>query len=46
MGFVIGVTPKLSVDVRGKAHFITWDGGAKKSVALMGGLNYAFGGGI
>ncbi|RKX27397.1 MAG: hypothetical protein DRP45_01165 [Candidatus Zixiibacteriota bacterium] len=46
MGFAIGITPKFSIDARAKAHFISWDGGAKKSLALLGGLNYAFGGGI
>lgn len=44
IGFGVGFSPKLALDVRGKANIITQDGGgSRKSVTLTGGLNYYFG---
>ena len=45
-GFGVASTlaPKISLDVRGKAHIIPFeDGSSKKSVSAMVGLNYYFG---
>jgi len=43
LGAAIGVSPQLAIDVRGRAHFISWGGTAKKSLSIIGGLNYHFG---
>jgi len=45
LGFAIGFSPKIDVDVRGQFHIMSYEGGSKKSVGVMAGLNYAFGGG-
>ena len=43
-GLGIGVTPFLQLDIRGKAHFVTQDGGgSRKSASVTGGLTYYFG---
>jgi opacity protein-like surface antigen len=45
LGFGIGVTPAIDIDVRSKVHIITFEGSSsKKSVSVGGGLNYYFGG--
>lgn len=44
LGFEIGVTPVVAVDLRAKLHIVPIDGGgSKKSATLTGGLNYYFG---
>mgnify|MGYP001362383390 CR=1 FL=1 len=44
LGFEIGFTETLGVDIRGKLNVIaTEGGGSKKAAAVTGGLNYYFG---
>ncbi|MGD8605148.1 MAG: outer membrane beta-barrel protein [Candidatus Zixiibacteriota bacterium] len=44
LGLGFGLTPAISLDVRGKLHVIPWEnGGSKKSVTTVLGINYAFG---
>ena len=44
LGIATSVAPKISLDVRGKAHIIPFESGSsKKSVSVMAGLNYYFG---
>ncbi len=44
VGFGLGVTPLIGIDVRGKFHVVPIDGGgSRKSVSAVLGLNYAFG---
>lgn len=45
LGFALGLSPAISLDVRGRFNMIPVDGGSsKKSVFVTGGLNYFFGG--
>jgi len=45
LGLNIGVAPTFDVDIRGKAHIITYEGSSsKKSLSVGGGINYYFGG--
>ncbi|MEZ5360221.1 MAG: outer membrane beta-barrel protein [Candidatus Zixiibacteriota bacterium] len=44
-GFLIGVSPLLDIDIRGKAVIAPQEEGSKKAVWILGGLNYYFGGG-
>jgi opacity protein-like surface antigen len=47
LGLGIGLTPQLGLDVRGKLVVIPQDpDGSKKSVGIVGGLNYTFGVGM
>ena len=44
LGFAAGISPKLDVDVRGRANIAASEGSAsKKSVGVTGGLTYYFG---
>ena len=44
LGFEIGVSPTLGLDIRGKLNVINSEGGGtKKSAAVTGGLNYYIG---
>jgi len=44
LGFEIGVSPTIGIDIRGKLNVISSEGGGtKKSAAVTGGLNYYFG---
>jgi hypothetical protein len=44
LGFEVGFTESLGVDVRGKLNVVgTEGGGSKKAAAVTGGLNYYFG---
>jgi hypothetical protein len=43
-GLNIGVTPYLSIDIRGKGNLVTQDGGgSRKSAGVTGGISYFFG---
>jgi opacity protein-like surface antigen len=43
LGFEIGFSPKIGLDVRGKAHIVPIDGGgAAKSLTATAGLNFNF----
>ncbi len=45
LGLAFGVSPRFDIDARGKAHVITADGDtSKKSVTIVFGVNYNFGG--
>ncbi len=45
VGFALGLSPQLDLDVRGKLHVIMHEGSSsKKSAALIGGVNFYFGG--
>jgi opacity protein-like surface antigen len=45
LGLAFGFSPKMAIDVRGKFNMIPVEGGSsKKSVFIVGGLNYYFGG--
>jgi opacity protein-like surface antigen len=44
LGFEIGLTPSMGIDIRGKLNVISTEGGgSKKAAAVTGGLNYYFG---
>jgi len=43
LGIGIGVTPKIDVDISGRAVFAPQEGGAKKAVYILGGLTYYLG---
>ena len=45
VGLGIGIAPQMEIDVRSKLHVIMYEGSSsKKSLAIVGGLNYYFGG--
>ena len=45
LGLGIGLAPQMELDVRSKLHVIMFEGSSsKKSLAIVGGLNYYFGG--
>jgi hypothetical protein len=44
VGLVFGVAPKVDIDVSGRFHLITLDGGgSRKNVGINGGVSYYFG---
>ena len=44
VGFGLGLSPLIGIDLRGKFHVVPIDGGgSRKSVSAVLGLNYAFG---
>lgn len=44
IGFGIGLSRSLAIDLRGRLNVITLEsGGSKKSASLVGGINYFFG---
>jgi len=45
LGLGVGLSPKLALDIRGKLMVAPQDGGSKKSISIVGGVNYSFGGG-
>ncbi|MCK5125736.1 MAG: outer membrane beta-barrel protein [candidate division Zixibacteria bacterium] len=44
LGFAIGVSPLIDIEVRGKAVVAPQDDGSKKAIWILGGINYYFGG--
>lgn len=43
LGIELGIGSGIALDVRGKAHFIMFEGASKKFATITGGLNYYLG---